>query len=610
MKKLLSFVAILAVVATLLPAECLADLRGSFGPISLGQAGDGIGYTSGLFNGIQTPALRPAPFGAGDGYTRVERWFAFTHRSTVVGFETTREIWQGLNRQQSGFTVATIAAARSPLLLDPSAQISYTDPAWSPDGRFLAYVQTDPQVTQSAIYVQEYMVSTTMSVAITPVGGPMLVVPLAPGVHNRHPDWSPDGTTLVYDSDATGLSVDLYKVQVFPPPVGSPVRLTFVDSRAEQNPAWAPDGIRVAYDTNRFGPNVIEILDTSTGSITLAETAFASVAHSNPDWSSDGASIYYEAPQREDAQATNNIWRIDPATQAKCEIIFDANGDGNVSVSGLVNTTREGINYNTFLFESSAAGFGLIVWRGNPINSCIPPLPMGVAISPRNLDLASTEDDVTLHMQFPPETVAAGYQCSAANGPNEGVRMRTTIFVSPTLFGIRAKHHPNPGLFGLPQFDQGGGNFEEASISVKFERRRLISRLVALGLTNADILVPADAYSNISGRTFRGFAPLRIVQTTAAGSIVMLEQNSPNPFNPATKIRFAVSKPGNVSLRVFNVRGELVKTLANGHYENGLHEVSWDGRNASGRSVSSGVYYAKVMGEGGNTDVMKMVMAK
>jgi flagellar hook assembly protein FlgD len=42
----------------------------------------------------------------------------------------------------------------------------------------------------------------------------------------------------------------------------------------------------------------------------------------------------------------------------------------------------------------------------------------------------------------------------------------------------------------------------------------------------------------------------------------------------------------------------------------GRHEVSWDGRDASGSHVASGVYYAKVASDGGTSDVIKMVMAK
>jgi hypothetical protein len=603
MKRLLSLVAVMAVAATVLPNNGIAGLRGAFDPITSGTALDGIAYTNGLTNGIQTPALRPAPFGANGGVARVERWLAFTSRSLVVGQETSREIWQGWNTSQSGFSAAVITDARSPLLRDPSGVVSYTDPAWSPNARFLAYVQTNAQVTESAIYVQEYMVSTSMSTSITPVGSPILVVPMVAGVRNRHPDWSPDGNSLAYDSDASATSVDVYTVQVFPA-VGTPVQHTFVNSRAEQNPAWAPDGVRIAYDTNKFGPNVIEIVDVNTHALTLAETNFKAVSHSNPDWSSNGASIYYEAPQNEDAQSNPDIWKIDLATQAKCDVLFDGNGDVNVSVSSLVNNTIDGLPYNQFLFESQAAGFGLIVWRANPIQPCVPPLTIGIAIAPATFNAgAQGNNPVDVTISMPAETRAAGYQALSFNGPREGLRMRTTIIPSPTLMGLVP---PNDPALGSP-FPKFVDDVNHEDITVSWTRRQISSRLTALGLTDQNVPVEVRAYSNITGRTFRGFGFINV--TTGGNNAVRLEQNSPNPFNPVTKIRFANSKAGNVSLRVFNARGELVKTIVEQRMEAGLHEASWDGKNASGKHVASGVYYAKIASEG-STDVIKMVMAK
>jgi flagellar hook assembly protein FlgD len=52
-----------------------------------------------------------------------------------------------------------------------------------------------------------------------------------------------------------------------------------------------------------------------------------------------------------------------------------------------------------------------------------------------------------------------------------------------------------------------------------------------------------------------------------------------------------------------------VKTIVDQHFEMGAHEASWDGRNAAGQHVSSGVYYAKVKADG-SEDIIKMVMAK
>jgi hypothetical protein len=185
--------------------------------------------------------------------------------------------------------------------------------------------------------------------------------------------------------------------------------------------------------------------------------------------------------------------------------------------------------------------------------------------------------------------------------------MRLAPFPSPTLFGLTANAKGNGGgQAGLPDFSDQGTN----GINVKFNRRTLVGRLVSLGLINQEVPCLASAYSNITGRTFRGFAFLRLNSSSLAGSMVKLVNNSPNPFNPVTQIKYATSKAGHVTLRIYNVQGALIKTLADKNVEAGSHEVSWDGRNQSGQSVASGVYYAKVFSDGGSSDVMKMVMAK
>jgi hypothetical protein len=77
-----------------------------------------------------------------------------------------------------------------------------------------------------------------------------------------------------------------------------------------------------------------------------------------------------------------------------------------------------------------------------------------------------------------------------------------------------------------------------------------------------------------------------------------LSQNYPNPFNPMTTIGFEI--PGSaeervdVTLRIYDVRGRLIRTLINGAKEPGAYEVTWDGRNDRGADLSSGVYFYKV----------------
>ena len=87
--------------------------------------------------------------------------------------------------------------------------------------------------------------------------------------------------------------------------------------------------------------------------------------------------------------------------------------------------------------------------------------------------------------------------------------------------------------------------------------------------------------------------------------------NFPNPFNPYTSIRYQVSgiEPENVRIDVFNIRGQLVKTLINEIKEVGEHTVTWYGVDQTGNSVSSGVYFYR-METNTVTEIRRMVLIK
>ena len=70
-----------------------------------------------------------------------------------------------------------------------------------------------------------------------------------------------------------------------------------------------------------------------------------------------------------------------------------------------------------------------------------------------------------------------------------------------------------------------------------------------------------------------------------------LEQNFPNPFNPTTTIKYSLSRPEHVNLKIYNSMGQVIKILVN-HYQNsGDHSIEWDAKDDLDRSVSSGLYF-------------------
>jgi hypothetical protein len=91
-----------------------------------------------------------------------------------------------------------------------------------------------------------------------------------------------------------------------------------------------------------------------------------------------------------------------------------------------------------------------------------------------------------------------------------------------------------------------------------------------------------------------------------------LSQNAPNPFNPSTRITYGVPESGAatpVNIRVYNLRGALVRTLVDRTHQPGTYAVEWNGREESGRELPSGVYFYRL--SAGNTVITrKMVLLR
>jgi len=83
-----------------------------------------------------------------------------------------------------------------------------------------------------------------------------------------------------------------------------------------------------------------------------------------------------------------------------------------------------------------------------------------------------------------------------------------------------------------------------------------------------------------------------------------LHQNFPNPFNPETSIAFALAEAGDISLKVYNLTGQVIATVASGSHDAGRHVVNFDGS-----SLSAGVYFYAL--ETGNfSAARKLVLLK
>jgi len=126
------------------------------------------------------------------------------------------------------------------------------------------------------------------------------------------------------------------------------------------------------------------------------------------------------------------------------------------------------------------------------------------------------------------------------------------------------------------------------------EQPRVHVNLWQIGAPDVDQEAVLDEF------TFRPFgdAAVGIPEGSPLEPSVRLLAARPNPFAERTAIRFSLEEPGPVEIAVYDVVGRRVRTLAVGSRDRGEHEVTWDGRDATGRPVPAGVYlYRLQVGE-------------
>ena len=90
----------------------------------------------------------------------------------------------------------------------------------------------------------------------------------------------------------------------------------------------------------------------------------------------------------------------------------------------------------------------------------------------------------------------------------------------------------------------------------------------------------------------------------------ILGSNYPNPFNPQTVIPFELAEAGRLTITIYNILGEEIRTLFHGSLETGRHQFTWDGTNQAGQRCPSGIYLYHVNGDNGIKATKRMVLMK
>ena len=140
-----------------------------------------------------------------------------------------------------------------------------------------------------------------------------------------------------------------------------------------------------------------------------------------------------------------------------------------------------------------------------------------------------------------------------------------------------------------------------------------IISIVMIDMSQASTTLKVHSKENTAGG-----APMTLVLTEATAidseldetpKVFQLAQNYPNPFNPSTTIDYSLEQTTELSIVVYDVLGNQVKTLVNNTVQAGNHSIVWDGTNMENSAVTTGIYFCQMTGNN-MTKTLKMVLSK
>jgi len=197
---------------------------------------------------------------------------------------------------------------------------------------------------------------------------------------------------------------------------------------------------------------------------------------------------------------------------------------------------------------------------------------------------------------------------------------------------LKIKYDPEQLTFSAPKLTSRSNSFEQplykddgnGNLTIVFFR---FGKAPITPGEGSILSLPVVTSSNFDKEKIQLFLKEAILADTEAvvipvekGEVILpksfsLSQNYPNPFNPNTTIRFEIGVGGgnqaavNTTLKVYNILGQVVKTLVNEPKLPGIYYLTWDGKNEQGEKVSSGLYFYQLRA-GNYNETKKMVLLK
>ena len=126
----------------------------------------------------------------------------------------------------------------------------------------------------------------------------------------------------------------------------------------------------------------------------------------------------------------------------------------------------------------------------------------------------------------------------------------------------------------------------------------------------AELIFTKYDYPAFNGYAYEVYStPATSVEEITSPDNFHLYQNFPNPFNPSTTIKYNLPTESSIQLKIFDIKGELIKTITGDKLNAGEHEIVWDGTNDKGVRQPSGVYVYQLNVNNSNS-ARKMILLK
>lgn len=189
--------------------------------------------------------------------------------------------------------------------------------------------------------------------------------------------------------------------------------------------------------------------------------------------------------------------------------------------------------------------------------------------------------------------------CSYEGGPDHGGGSTTNL--DNRILAERA-----PGMGEVLKYNYDDAFFQlGGNLAMQFTLSSAFTRYGCWGLTD-DI---SDPDRNSKFQAARELIAKTSVRNHSTPSEFRLLPNYPNPFNPATTIHFSLAAPVLLILKIYNLHGQVVKTLADDYRHAGEFSIVWDGHDDRGRTLPSGLYFCR-MQAGSYREMMKLSLVK